>query len=164
MVEKEDKKDFVWKAVRLSFWIFIGLFVLTIITAIFAFEFENNAALVIYLVCSWLIFIALIFNFITSIIHLTKHKDKGFAITSLVISSLFILMGFLFMVIGAMSPEGYTDSDYEEYVDFSCQNFCTGIENVDNYYYEYDDATDEVICYCLDPDEEIITQKPILLE
>jgi hypothetical protein len=164
MAVKEDKKDFVWKAVRLSFYAFIALFVVAIVTAIFAFEFESDVSLVIYLVAFWLIFLVLIFNFITSIIHLTKHKEKGFAITSLVISSLFVFIMLISFLIGALSPTSEYENDIEEYVDFSCQNFCTGIENVDSYYYEYDEISDEVICYCLDPDEEIITQKPILLE
>jgi hypothetical protein len=162
-----DKKDFIWKAVRFGFWIFIGLFILVIISAVLGFEFENDIAMRIYLIGFWLIFITLIFNLITSIIHLTKYKDKGIAITSLVISSFFILLGLLAMILlSSISPENDfgkydAENDLKEYLDFSCENFCIGLENVESYTYNYKENTDPIMCYCLDINGEIINKKPI---
>ncbi len=160
MVES-DKKDFVWKAVRISFYSFIALFVILIITLVLAFEFENDIFLVIYLVAFGLIFLVLVFNFITSIIHLTKHKEKGFAITSLVISVLFVFIMLISFLIGAFSRPADYEIDLEESIDLFCQNFCTGVDKVESYNYKYDDTTESIICYCLDENDEIILQKSL---
>src|SRR3989344_3135026 len=164
-MSESDKKDFVWKAVRISFYVFVVLFVIMIISLILAVYLENfDTGFIIYLVSFWLAFIALIFNFITAIIHLTKHKEKGFAITSLVISSIFLLLGLISFIAGTFSPDTstYDDTDMiEQYVDSSCKDFCTGVDKVESYDYEYDNQTDSVICYCLDIDDETIIQKNI---
>lgn len=86
-----EKKGYVWYSMRNTFigtWIFNFLFYFTIdLDLLF-----------------WLIFIALtycIFNtFVTSIIHLTRYKQKAFAITALVFSSIWVLLYLVGFVVG----------------------------------------------------------------
>ena len=99
MVVKKNKKDFVWKATRISFYTCIGLtsILFSWIIVFFAFEIKTDVPAIIIIL---LILVALIFNIITSIIHLTKYKEKSFPITSLILSSLFLLS----MLIPMFSP------------------------------------------------------------
>jgi len=101
MIDSE-RKDFVWRAVRISFYSFIGFYIIAIITAVLVWKFANDVALVIFPVSFWLTFLVLFFNFITSIVHLKKYKEKRFAITSLVISSLFLLSMLAFFLMGLL--------------------------------------------------------------
>ena len=78
--EKQDKR--IWGHVRISFWLMIGLWGVSII-------FES-LALSLFFSLTWIA--TIIFNFVNSIRHLRKYKEKGFAITSLVISSIFLLL------------------------------------------------------------------------
>lgn len=79
-VEKEEQ--FIWYGTRISFYLMLFFDFLIAVT-------ESEEAL------GWMsiIFLGLtIFCFVTSIIHLTKYKEKKLAIVSLVISSLFLLI------------------------------------------------------------------------
>lgn len=156
---KKEKKGFVWKSLRISFWIMVTNLVIGSL-------FSQNEYWIVFMedIMALILSCTVIFTFVVSIIHLVKHKKKAFAITSLVISSIFLLLVFLGMFMVIVENYNNDDIDVEEYVDISCHNFCIGIENVDSYYYEYDDAKNEIICYCLDSDEEILIQKPIILE
>jgi hypothetical protein len=42
-------------------------------------------------------------SFVLSIIHLTRYKEKGFAVTSLVINSIFVFIGVLSFMVGFLS-------------------------------------------------------------
>lgn len=171
-----NKKDFVWKFTRISFYVYIILSVITLITLILTISAgDSEVGIIIYLVLFWLVFITLVSNLISSIVHLTKHKEKGFAITSLGVSSILLLLGLIFLILGTFSNEynnqiTYRDYDgfneygaykIEEYVDKSCQDFCTGVENVESYDYEYDNSSRKVVCYCFGISKDIVIQKNI---
>jgi len=81
-------KGFTWYSLKISFWIMIFFWIFTYVIP------ANEGRGLFF----GLLFIAsVIFTFIVSIIHLTKHKEKVFAIISLVISVIvfFSLLGFL---------------------------------------------------------------------
>lgn len=87
---------------------FIGMFVFSFLYGVVAPE--NNIDAPIGLVDGFFLLLvcACIFGtFVLSIIHLIRYKEKGFAITSLVISSIYVLLfaiGFLIgLIIGIMA-------------------------------------------------------------
>ena len=86
------QNQFVWLSLRISFWIMIFLWGLaTILPEHQGLYFQD-----------WIFVIAIIFTFVVSIIHLVKFKEKGLAITSLVISSIglfLFLIGFMIGII-----------------------------------------------------------------
>jgi len=49
--------------------------------------------------------------------------------------------------------------DLVDYVDNFCSISCQGLENGYTYDYAYDEELDEVFCYCLDENYDIILQK-----
>lgn len=90
MAEKKKvfkHNEFVWKSLRIAFWIMIGTFLISLASDYMATWLINIISVTCY--------ISIIFVFIVSIIHLTKYKEKGFAVTALVISSLIIFALFL---------------------------------------------------------------------
>ena len=82
--------EFIWYASRISFWVMVGIWALEIVIAPTTPEGFIGG---LFISCLWMVAIG--FAFITSIIHLVKYKEKGFAITCLVISA---IMGFFFMI------------------------------------------------------------------
>lgn len=102
MLEKEEKK-FTWKSVRIAFWVMVGLFVVSFFLRVLPQWVQ------IFISIMW--YIAVIFTFVISIVHLTKHKKKAFAIVALVFSSLGvliilanILLGVLVVMLGGEVP------------------------------------------------------------
>jgi hypothetical protein len=71
--------------------------VLLIMTMIAYVLFEENGA---YLLIDWCFILSTIAVFILSILHLKRYQEKGFAVTMLVISSIFVFMFFMAMLIG----------------------------------------------------------------
>lgn len=158
---KKENKKFIWYGLRISFLIMVGCWLLSIVVTIPEDTFAN-----------WLFLIAwmasIIFTFVFAIIHLTRYKQKGLAITSLVLSSWLILMFLVGIVLGATSYYNYsrnlTEQETQElidYVDNFCLISCQGLENVYTYSYAYDEELDEVFCYCLDKNYDIILQKVV---
>ena len=96
---KEEKKKFVWKSLRISFWIMVGLGVLFMILPYIISSSSFNRVWS-FLSIIWVI--SVLFTFVISIIHLTKYKEKGLAVTSLVISSLFVLIFLILFLMGIM--------------------------------------------------------------
>ena len=84
----QDKS--VWNWTRMSFW---SMIVIWVLVSLFGYPVSNVGFLLVAF-----IFVGLVIStFVLSIIHLTKYKEKGLAITALVISSiglLFVLIGF----------------------------------------------------------------------
>jgi len=158
--KEKIKKGFVWYGLRAGFWTMIGCWAISIFLSgeeslYFAF---------------WLFWIAsVIFTFVLSIIHLTKYKQKALAVTSLVFASFLILTAIIGLVYYGFYD--YTNYDYSgdlteqetqelvDYVDNFCSISCQGLENVYTYDYAYDEDLDEVFCYCLDENYDIILQK-----
>jgi hypothetical protein len=94
---KKGKKTFVWKSLRISFWVMIGLYIASLILNRFIPNATNLVTstspmlLWILIIIGLVQGIAIIFTFVTSIIHLRKYKEKTFAIVALVLSSLSLL-------------------------------------------------------------------------
>ena len=121
----------------------------------------------------WLFQIAsVIFTSVLSIIHLTKYKQKALAVTSLVFASFLILTAIIGLVYyGSYDYTNYNypgnltkqqTQDLVDYVDNFCSISCQGLENGYTYDYAYDEELDEVFCYCLDENYDIILQKIVL--
>jgi len=88
--QTKQQNQFVWLSLRISFWIMIFLWGLaTVLPEHEGLYFQD-----------WLFIIAIIFNFVVSIIHLVKFKEKALAITSLVISSIGVFLFFIGFLIG----------------------------------------------------------------
>jgi hypothetical protein len=161
---KKENKKFIWYGLRISFLIMIGCWLLSIVVTIPEDTFADWLFLIVWMT-------SVIFTFVVAIIHLTKHKQKGLAITSLVLSSWLILMFLVGIILGVTGYYDYTDYDYSgnlteqqtqelaDYVDNFCSISCQGLENVYTYDYAYDEELDEVFCYCLDENYEIILEK-----
>ena len=163
---KKEKKGFVWYGLRTSFLIMIGCWLLAIIEIIQ--EYTILEEIFIYLLMG-----SAIFTFVVSIIHLTKHKPKGLAVTALVLSSIIILSFLIGVFLGATgyydyegfdSSENLTEQEIQEFIDYIdnfCSISCQGLENVQTYDYQYDEELDEIVCYCLDSNYETILKKVV---
>ncbi|MFC1682280.1 hypothetical protein ACFL0X_01525 [Nanoarchaeota archaeon] len=169
-IKEKIKKGFVWYGLRAGFWTMTGLWLLNILWVSFLLDVETNAYFIF-----WLLWIAsVVFTFVLSIIHLTKYKQKALAVTSLVFASFLILTAIIGLVY--YGSYDYTNYDYSgnlteqetqefvDYVDSFCSISCQGLENVYTYDYAYDEELDEVLCYCLDENYDIILQKIVPFE
>jgi len=85
-----EKNKKIWSYTRYGFWTMIGLWVLSMVSTIFS---ESIIFGVIWIGVT-------IFTFINSIRHLTHYKEKGLAITALVISSFLILLFLIGILYG----------------------------------------------------------------
>lgn len=109
MPEKKEKnsknKNFIWNGLRVGFWVMIGFWAISIAFNFITLEkfIANN---VLYLVLSIIWMVDVFFTFIISIIHLTKYKEKGLAVTALVISSILILL-FLLGILATLSKTSF---------------------------------------------------------
>jgi len=89
----DEEKGYVWVGLRVGFWAMIVCWVVAMIELI---DPEN--------VVFALLWVGLIIHtFVVSIIHLTKYKQKGLAVTSLVISSCLLFLVIIGFMIGLMS-------------------------------------------------------------
>lgn len=83
------EKGFIWCGVRISFFLITGLWIFFSISYD-SIRKESPGMLMTLLSVIWIT--STIFNFTTAIIHLTKFHKKNFAIVSLVISSLLLVL------------------------------------------------------------------------
>jgi len=98
MKTKEQSKGVVWYGLRISFWTMVLLWLGFAIISPTAEEYWQGGTILFTLIwCG-----SGIFCFVTSIIHLTKYKKKAFAITSLVLSSYFILTFIIGLLFGLL--------------------------------------------------------------
>ena len=86
-MEEENKK--LWKATRILFYTTMGFWLLSYFIVL-----ENS----ILFALSWIVLG--ISTFVCSIIHLIKYKEKSFAITALVITSILNILFFIGFIIG----------------------------------------------------------------
>lgn len=84
--EIKDKGNFIWYSLRVSFWLMIFLWVVSIVFSNF---YESD------IILTYLFIIAMMFTFVTSIIHLIKYREKVLAIVALVLSSLEVVVTLL---------------------------------------------------------------------
>ncbi len=101
MEEKGEKKAFVWLSLRISFWIMIGLYLISLIAILI------NPDLYLSYLTLWVVLgiiqtISIFFTFVVSIIHLGKYKKKAFAIVALVLSSILLLLFLFGILIGSL--------------------------------------------------------------
>jgi len=92
-IKEKMERGFIWYGLRASFGVMILLLLVNII-------FMGSVPLII------LFIILVFFNFIVSIIHLVKYKNKAFAIVSLIISSLLILLMIIALMAAGTSMSG----------------------------------------------------------
>lgn len=103
--QKNKSKDFLWFSLRIAFGIMIGIWIFLVI-------FEDIKPTTIIGKIFAIVWITTgVYVFVASIIHLTKHKEKAFAITSLVISSILILLFVDGMLSGIFSEPYYVSED-----------------------------------------------------
>ncbi|MFH1591980.1 MAG: hypothetical protein ABIB47_01290 [Candidatus Woesearchaeota archaeon] len=90
--KESRKKGFVWYGTRIGFWVVIfGWFVDKIITyTLYEYIFSIFSTII-----GIIILVAILFTIIVSIIHLTIYKDKGLAISSLLICSVILILTIL---------------------------------------------------------------------
>lgn len=91
---KKQRTEFIWMGLRIGFWMMIGLWVVMMYLP------ENLISDSV----AFLWFADSIFVFVVSIIHLSKYRQKAFAITSLVISSILIILLVLAVIMIFMVP------------------------------------------------------------
>ncbi|MBU1501661.1 MAG: hypothetical protein KJ905_02710 [Nanoarchaeota archaeon] len=87
--------EFIHESLKISFWIMIGLFLLS---------FLGNW---VGSIASLLVFPVVIFVFIISIIHLKKYGEKKLAVTALVLSSAEILLTIYMLIMGVIEIGRY---------------------------------------------------------
>lgn len=85
----ETQNKFIWYLARISFYSMVAIWILALL--FFAYT-SNNIIITSFFV---LLLLSIILTFILSIIHLTKYQKKGFAVTSLIISSIGVIQMFL---------------------------------------------------------------------
>lgn len=96
MTKTTKKQSFVWKATRFGFCAMIACWIIAVITSMG----ETSALFAL----GWIGIT--IFTFVNSIVHLTKHKKKAFAVISLVLSSWLVLtftIGFALTFMGVIA-------------------------------------------------------------
>lgn len=94
---KESEKGFVWYGLRIGFWVIV-------VSLIAGYLLNEDSSLFWFVAIIQII--SIVFTFVLSIIHLVKYKPKAFAVTSLVISSICVLLlvlGFLVGFIASLS-------------------------------------------------------------
>jgi hypothetical protein len=91
--KKEGKKDnkLIWNSLRISFFVMVGVFLILFLEGYMPELLKNILGVIFYL--------SLFYTFVISILHLIKYKEKTFAIISLVLSSLLIILLFLGIMI-----------------------------------------------------------------
>ena len=95
----KPKKGFIWYSLRASFWLIALIWIFFVLTdKLFLSTGLDQALFSLILLLIWIVLI--FFNFVVSIIHLTKYKEKAFAIVSLVFSSLLMLLFFVGFILG----------------------------------------------------------------
>lgn len=110
--------------------------------------------------------VAVITTFVLSIIHLFRYKKKAFAIVTLILSSigiLIILVGLVYGTIIILNSQFYQSSEFD--VDIYCSEFCAGIEGVtqSETYFHGDVDSSRYMCHCLNAFSEVVVQKEITL-
>ena len=89
------RRDMIWYGLRFSFWLMIALFVISI----FLYDNPEDPTTIIF---GLLQSIIIIYVFVTSIIHLKRYRRKGFAITSLILSSILVLIILVAFIVGVV--------------------------------------------------------------
>jgi heme/copper-type cytochrome/quinol oxidase subunit 4 len=87
------KNKKLWINTRISFWLMVAFWMAA--SLVLSVNEESTTGLMLSVIACGLV----ISTFVMSILHLRTYKQKGFAVTALVISS----MGILFMLLGALS-------------------------------------------------------------
>ena len=145
---KVQQKDFCWHGTRWGFWTATVLFVVSIILAI-SIAMNPTLSMTLALTSSlWALSISLFFVMIVSIIHLNKHKQKGFAITALILSSLLLILILLPLVILHTIAVAFDSMG----PDLECSTSCTEVGAVD---YAIDSSD---MCTCFDAESNIVLQ------
>jgi hypothetical protein len=98
--KKTIKKEFVWFGLRYGLWVTLGIWIFFTIVEMFTKGNESYYNSLFFQLFSVIWLLAIIFTFVLSIIHLTKYKQKAFAIVALVITSFLLLIALIGFVVG----------------------------------------------------------------
>ncbi|MBU2504081.1 MAG: hypothetical protein KJ879_03475 [Nanoarchaeota archaeon] len=112
MPKHDSGKKFVWMSLRISFWIMIFFWILSVLLDL---SFQNTGEIIF--VIFWMG--SIIFTFVSSILHLTKHKKKSFAVVALVFSSLLLLLflfGFFWGLLGSSQTHQIIFDEEDEFI------------------------------------------------
>ena len=156
-------KKFVWYGLRIGFWVMIiGWTVITLLRFAGISYWKNIGIAITGLIYS----IASIFVFVTSIVHLTKYSQKAFAITSLVISFIMILLWVMGTTIGLISRSYYAkellwvEQQTEDKNYYYCAGICSTYANL-GFVSLNRTAEGDTFCYCEDEAGNIINKEQV---
>jgi hypothetical protein len=154
-IDKGKKKDFVWQGLRIGFWTMISLRIFEVIFSNSIDKAISNGNLILVIPLTILEIGIIMFVIINSILHLTKYKNKTFAIMTLIISILFLLgtVAMFFYNLGG----GWMGYEYE---DSLCSDYCYNLDGAELYYIDFEN-TNELFCYCLDSEEILLHKEPV---
>ena len=149
LIKRKDTK--IWFSLRTLFWIMIILWV----SGLFILDYILDSILIFIYFGIWLSVTLAVF--IKSIIHLIKFKQKGYAITSLVISLILLIL----FVSGGISYILKTTDTTNEYYTY-CHGICFDEPNLGYIEVDSNPADDlTYICTCLDKDQEVLSEHVI---
>lgn len=95
--KNQQRRDFIWYSLRVSFFIMLGLWFVSVIYNLVAKGQQSISPFLIFLSLLWMV--SILFTFIVSIIHLGKYKEKAFAIISLIVSLVIILLVIISLIL-----------------------------------------------------------------
>jgi len=91
-----EKKGFVWKSLRISFWVMIVSLIFGLITFGLLGHLHIDGVRLIVLIVET---VSLIFTFIISIVHLKKYKERKLAVIALIVSSIIVFLSLVLFLI-----------------------------------------------------------------
>lgn len=105
----EEKKDFLWWGLRVSFGLVIISLIFFLHPLLFSIQFSAGLIIFYLLIISFYLFlISLISSFIFSILSLIKKRDKILSIVVLVITSLIIFFILYLLLNGFFKETAYS--------------------------------------------------------
>ena len=148
----EKKQKPIQYILKILFWI---MFVLWIVS----YSIQTDYITPLLFIFSLSFLMITISTFVISIIHLTRFKDKSFAIMSLFLSSMILII--VFLIGGIMSLSTIYGSD--EYTTDELMAYCQGIcqDEPEAAYVSVEinpDNQSQYLCSCLDSDNNIIAE------
>lgn len=157
VVKNKIKKEFTWYSLRFAF---VAMVLIYLVEVFLGFYFNEALLSSIDILVAMISF----FVVITSIINLAKYKQKKFAIISLMISSLIMLLfigGFIWGFIGVTNMGDFTLEEVEE-LDFLCSDICYELNGSELYLIDFDYGIEKMKCYCYDLEETLINEEIML--
>lgn len=147
--EEKRKKGFVWYSLRISFVALVVFWVTERIISQGSWTFA---------ILEW---ITLLFVFVMSIAHLNIHTKKDFAVLSLGVSIILILITsynliYLYFFVPNMKlNDVYTDAQIRNIEDY-CSSSCNEVSSATQYYYYHNFYSGDAECDCVNNNNETL--------